>query len=93
MMRTTITLERMASALDRHPLTTEQRARIFAALDNPGDPEKWQAVRHVALRPPARSGAAAFTLWRAVVAKHGSWYASPTCIPSTLSILEALEAA
>lgn len=77
----------VATLLDRaanmfgSPIPADNRARIFAAIDNP-TPETWRAARSSMVNPT-------ITLWQAAIATGLDTYA----VPSPSDIIQALEVA
>ncbi|UOE45935.1 hypothetical protein [Agromyces larvae] len=97
----TYDLNKIAAALDGargatgRPLSAEARALVFAVMDDTAGPDwatermkRWEKARGLVVSP-AHGG---MTLWQAVVARWGTWYAEPTVCPGATAILEALEA-
>ncbi|XKH58392.1 hypothetical protein LG293_17350 (plasmid) [Citricoccus nitrophenolicus] len=84
------TMQRLATALDGcrnlmgAPIGTEQRARIFNAVESPTS-ENWQDARTVLVAPSV-------TLWQAAVAAEAIG-TGPAETPSGFGIIGAIETA
>jgi hypothetical protein len=98
---TTLDLTRVAAALDAATnglgmeLSVDARARIFAAIEtktgvnaSARSANAWANARNVIVSD--RDGGV--TLWQAVAARFGEWYARPSVVPGGYSIVSALEA-